>query len=599
MQRVPLLSLVILVFCICTNSFAASLQAPIDQIINKTDPQINMGMVVVDLSTGETLYTKNAKKTFTPASNMKLFSEAAALILFGPGYTFQTKLSTDATSLNNGILNGSLFLHLSGDPSFTQKDLSNLFSKLPDWGIKEITGNFIIVSNNRNIKPHAPGVNPKDLDHSYGAPTTPVVLDENRVTITVNPSATPEKHALVEYSSGKNIFILDNQIKTKTKGHCGVGAKITKKNHLLLQGCIRKNSQAIQIVIPISKPLNYAKSIIKSQLKSMDIKLDGKVILGKSAKPNLLIAKHSSKPITQLMANTLKYSDNLYADSLFLHTAEKINGAPANWQQAEAVIKKFLEQQTKINLQNAVLIDGSGLSIHDLVTPEQTIGLLKYIHNRFPLAYEYITALPIAGQDGTLFKRFRKPTQKGLLRAKTGSLTGVMSLSGYLYTSNAHTLAFTIYINTKRGTKPSVSGKYLSMVDSLCAFLLQQKPENKFINSIESYNKQHIAFQEKPSKTERDKYAYAKWRNIERILKNNLNTGAETILFRNDNILIIDNNKDTNKVWSALQEARKKYSFSVGLKTKTSTNNNIPVLLWIDNKSKDNKRVWYIQEAAG
>ncbi|MDF1758523.1 MAG: D-alanyl-D-alanine carboxypeptidase/D-alanyl-D-alanine-endopeptidase [Legionellaceae bacterium] len=596
MKRTQLILAVVLV--LCSNVFAGSLQEPINNIINKVDPQINMGMMVEDLNTGEILYKRNANKTFTPASNMKLFSEAAALIYLGPGYTFQTSLSTDATSLKDGVLNGSIFLVLSGDPSFNHKDLKNLISQLPGWGIKKITGNFVIVSNNSKIKPHAPGVDPKDFTHSYGAPITPIMLDENRVTVTVNPSS-HGKNAIIEYSSLDNSFTLDNKVITKTKGRCGVSAKITKKNNLRLRGCVRENSQAIQLEIPISNPMNYAKEVVRHRLDRVDIKLDGKVRLGELSKPTLLLAKHSSKPITQLMANTLKFSDNLYADGLFLHAANKINGSPLNWQQAEPVIKKFLHQQTGVNLENAVLVDGAGLSLHDLLTPQQTMSLLKYIHARFPLAYEYITALPIAGQDGTLSKRFRKPTQKGLLRAKTGRLTGVISLSGYLYTSNAHTLAFTIYINTRPGTKPSVSGKYLNMVDSLCNFLLTQKPDNTFISATKSPH-EHVAFQQNPSKTERVESSYAKWRGIERTLKHSLKSQSASVLFRNDSILIIDNNVNAKNVWDILKPIQKKKHFSIGLKTANPPAlQDIPVLLWLDKNPIDGKRVWYLQESVG
>src|SRR3990167_1274599 len=109
---------------------ANSLQQPIDQIINKIDPNINMGMMVVDLSTGETLYQRHSDQIFTPASNLKLFSDAAALLALGPDYRFQSKLSTDASSLQQGVLKGSLYLYLPGDPSFTHAHLDILFEQL-------------------------------------------------------------------------------------------------------------------------------------------------------------------------------------------------------------------------------------------------------------------------------------------------------------------------------------------------------------------------------------------------------------------------------------------------------------------------------------
>ena len=595
-KRISLVIAVSVLFIV--NVYAAPISESINQIINKVDPDINMGMMVVDLNTGKTLYQRNANKEFTPASNMKLFSEAAALILFGPGYNFKTTLSTDAKTLDNGVLDGSVYLHLSGDPSFSEKDLSTLFAELPDWGIKKIKGNFVIVSANSQIKPHAPGTDPKDFTHSYGAPITPLILDENRVTVTVNPNEAGHL-ALIEYNTLDDSFIIDNKVKTVTKGRCGVSAKITQANHLQLRGCVKKNSQALQLEIPITNPMRYATEVVRHKLAKMGVKLEGKVALENTAKKTMLLATHNSKPITQLMANTLKHSDNLYADSLFLHTAERLNEDTHSWQKAEAAVKGFLQKQTGINMQKSVLIDGSGLSSHDLLTPQQTVSLLKYIHSHFPLAYEYITALPIAGQDGTLLKRFRKPTQRGFLRAKTGTLTGVLSLSGYLYTANGHTLAFAIYINTRPGTDPKVSGRYLNMVDSLCGYLLRQKPDGLAANNV---NLQHpyVAFQQKPSKADRARSVYAKWRGIERTLKQHLKAQSVTVFFRNNKIMIVDKNSNVDKVWLALQEVAKKYSFSVGIRGRDIQGmQNKPVLIWQDNNAKQNQRTWYLQEVVG
>ena len=589
------ISLVFLLAISCNVVMSATpVESSINGIIRKVDPDINMGMMVVDLSTGKTLYQRNSEKNFTPASNMKLFSEAAALMLLGPGYNFRTTLSTDARTLKDGVLDGSIYLHFVGDPSFTEKDLGEMFSELPNWGIKKITGNFVIVSSNSKIKPHAPGTDPKDYTHGYGAPVTPLMLDENRVSVTVNPGITGGL-AEVEYDRLENSFVLDNKVKTVGKGRCGISAKVTRANHLLVRGCIHKNSQAIQMVIPIINPLSYAKAVIKNRLTRLGIQLTGKVTMSDSLKPGLFLAAHSSKPITQLMANTLKRSDNLYADSLFLHTAQNINSSAQSWQKSEKAVKSFLQKQTGINMQKAVLIDGSGLSSHDLVTPSQTISLLRYIHSHFPLAYEYITALPIAGQDGTLWRRFRKPTQRGYLRAKTGTLTGVISLSGFLYTANSHTLAFTIYINKRRGTKPNVSGRYMSMVDTLCSYLLSIKPEGQAANVYGNHS--FIAYQQKPSRDDRARSVYAKWRGIERLLKQQLQTQEVALLFRNNKILIVDKSNNANKVWQALQEVSKKYSFAVGVRGKDMQGmNNKPLLLWQDKTLKNNERTWYLQE---
>ena len=263
-------------------------------------------------------------------------------------------------------------------------------------------------------------------------------------------------------------------------------------------------------------------------------------------------------------------------------------------------MKNFLQQQTGISLQSAVLTDGSGLSRHDLLTAQQTVDLLRFLHDRFPLAYEYIAALPIAGTDGTLRRRFRKPSQQGLLRAKTGTMTGVLSLSGYLYTANSHTLAFAIFINKTPGTKPSVSGRYRSLIDTLCEFFLRQKPDNHQIARSQS-PQPRVAFQQQPTHADKQRTKYARWRQLESAVKRSLQGQAVTVLFRGDHLVLEDNGADINKVWSILQSLSKTHSFTVALHSSStpSGNKRNPLLLWVK-IAKTNAQVtrtWTLRES--
>lgn len=580
---------------------ATSLQRPIDHIINQVDPNINMGIEVVDLNTGEMLYQRNAKHTFIPASNMKLFSDAAALLALGPDYRFVSQLSTDATSLEQGTLKGSLYINLPGDPSFTHVHLNHLFAQLTNWGVNRIQGNVILISGRSSINAHAPGVVARDLTYSYGAPVSPVILDENRLTVIVNPAYRVGEPAIVEYKAPTNSIPIINQVKTaKTPAGCGISFNLDQENQLTVRGCIAVDQSSIIQRIPIHNPLKYAQQVIKVQLANRHIALDGQILLGKGTGASLLLASHASKPITQLMADTLKPSDNLYADSLFLQAATKLKGGTVDWAQAQSAVKQFLQQQTGVNLQNAILTDGSGLSRLDLLTPNQTVTLLRYLHDRFPLAYEYIAALPIAGQDGTLQRRLRKPTQQGLVRAKTGSMTGIMSLSGYLYTANAHTLAFAIYINTRPGTSPSISGRYRTLVDTLCDFLLQQKPDNRRYADTPNAHAR-VAYQQQPTHTDKQRRRQAKWRGLELALKHALKDQPISILFRHEQLVLVDHGANATNVWNILQNLHKKYSFAVALHSKSSpaTGKQQPSLLWINNLGQDNLRTWTLREMVG
>lgn len=581
----------------------SSIASGADRIIDQVDPKLNIGIDVVDVTTGVTLYQRNQNKLFIPASNMKLFSDAAALMILGPDYRFRNQLSMGDAELANGKLQGDLYLKLPGDPSFNRTRLAELLASLKSWGITHIHGNVIIDSDHAPVNPYAPGWVARDLTYSYGAPLAPLMIDANRMLVTVNPADRPGEKAVVEVDGDNGSIAIDNQVTTKPRGNrCGVSLALKDNNELNVRGCVTIGQWAIQEKMAIRNPMIYAQRLIKQLLIDEGITLDGQVTLGKMPAGTFVLATDTSKPIAQLMADTLKPSDNLYADSLFLHAAAKLNnGVPANWDQAQKLVKNFLQNQTGISLDNAVLRDGSGLSRNDELTSAQTVSLLRFLFEKFPLTYEYIAALPISGRDGTLQRRFKRPGQQDLVRAKTGTMTGIVSLSGYLYTSNAHTLAFAIFINNVPGTKPSVSGRYRYVVDALCTYFLQQKPGNNAWSKI--FSTQHrIQYQQMPAQAELQRSRIARWRQLEMVVKNAVQGKSVAVIFRGNELLLRDNQPDVSSVYNALRNLRSKYRFAVALEsTEKVTVDGNPLVLWsrIFPVEPHAKRVWVIHEATG
>ncbi|TAL60321.1 MAG: D-alanyl-D-alanine carboxypeptidase/D-alanyl-D-alanine-endopeptidase [Legionella sp.] len=579
-------------------SFAASMQTAIDQLINRLNPRVNLGMVVYDLSSGETLYKRNAGRLFIPASNMKLFSEAAAIMALGPDYRFKNQLSTNANQLQNGVLKGNLYLHLSGDPSFSRDDLSTLISSLKKWNITAIEGAVVIDSTLAQVPAYPPGWMTADLSYSYGAPIAPLMLDANRLTVTVNPANQAGAPAIVEVDDGGGAIVLNNQATTKANAKgCGVGFSLDAENHLTVRGCVGVGQWAVQQRMAIKNPLMYAQGMIKSELAKANIQFNGQVQLGNAPAGAMLLGTQYSRQLSQLMADTLKPSDNLYADSLYLHAASKIKGARVNWNDAQPVVKNFLHQQTGIDFNNAVFTDGSGLSRYNLISPEQTISLLKFLYQRFPLSYEYISALPISGRDGTLQKRFRVPLEQGFVRAKTGTMTGMNSLSGYLYSNNGHTLAFAMFINRLPGKS---AGPGRPLLDALCSFLLKQSPSSSRLARVFAPHGR-VNFQLSPTQGELQRGHQARWRRLESGVRQALRGQSVNVVYRNNELIVTDNQSDANRVWSALRSLNKKYPFAVAL---SSANLSIspstkPMMMWIQGGSEpqQGQRTWIIREA--
>lgn len=590
-----------LIWALMSSLSIASIQSGADKLINQIDPTMNIGVQVVDLTTGATLYQRNQNRSFIPASNMKLFSDAAAIMVLGPDYRFENQLSTNASVLQEGALKGSLYLHLSGDPSFSNARLATLLAGLKAWQINTIQGNVYIDSSHANVSNYPPGWMESDFVYSYAAPSAPLMIDTNRVTVTVNPADRADELAIVETDDASGSIQIDNQVKTKASAeHCGVDFRMDEENHLKVSGCVGVGQWAVVQRMAIRNPLMYIQSLIKRQLSEANIGFEGKILLGKAPSGSLLITSETSKPIAQLMADTLKPSDNLYADSLFLHAAEKITGKPVNWDEAQKAVTTFLQEQTGIDLTSAVLTDGSGLSRDDRLTPFQTVSLLQFLYDRFPLSYEYISALPVSGRDGTLQRRFKKPNQQDMVRAKTGTMTGVVSLSGYLYTVNQHTLAFAIFVNNRPGTSPAISGRYRWLVDALCNYFLQQKPGANILARVFGPHNR-IQFQQNPTQADLQHGRQAKWRRLENAVKQAVKGQAVTVLYRSNELVLKDNQPDANAVLQALQIVRKKYPFAVAVTSASmpETTGEKPVVLWTQsiNSQGPAQRIWIIRES--
>ncbi|MDP3560313.1 MAG: D-alanyl-D-alanine carboxypeptidase/D-alanyl-D-alanine-endopeptidase [Legionellaceae bacterium] len=575
----------------------ANIAAGANALLNHIDPNMPIGISVYDLTTGNILYRKNAQELFTPASNMKLFSDASALMALGPDYHFLNQLSTNSARIEHGTLEGNLYLTLSGDPSFSHQRLQKLFASLSTWHIQRIHGNIIIDSTHANVTPSAPGWDPHDSIYSYGAPLGPVMVDANRLNITVNPGNQNNTPAVIEVHDPSHTITVDNAVRTQQSDRCGVSFSLDKNNHLTARGCIRPGQWAIQQGMAIHNPLLYAQGVIRQTLSQEHITLEGSILLGNTPKGALLVANDHSKSIAHLLADTLKPSDNLYADSLFLHAAAKLNGSPVNWDKAQPIIKQFLQQQTGIDMRNAVLVDGSGLSRFDRVTPSQTVDLLRFLHDKFPLAYEYIAALPVSGRDGTLAKRLKKEQEQDLVRAKTGTLTGVSSLSGYLYTSNGHTLTFAIFLNRGHTKKAKYLGPYSPVLDALCAYFLKQTPHSAIWSGIFPA-RSRLSYQAHQTQAQLQRQAQARWRQLEITLKQGLKDQNITILYRGKELVIEDHQTDPSLVLHALEKIAQKQSFAALLRSSTQPNRSgeKPIIVW-DNSISQGKREWIIREA--
>lgn len=475
----------LLLCCVVASvSFAAPtsvIKKNIDTIINQFDKHINIGIEVRDITTGQTVYARNANRYYVPASSLKLFADAAALIYLGPDFHFKTQLSTNATDIQSGRLMGDLFVEFSGAPDLTHEAIAGMIQQLKVLGIKSIAKKVVLVGANYTKEAYGPGWMIEDVQLGYGAPISPFFLDRNITTLRINPAPKLNKAALIDIDDKSGHIVVINQVETvKEPKFCELQYEMDKHNQLTVSGCVGLGTVAKEEEIAIFNPALYSMNVVKKLFSEERIPVLGGFSLGKRPPHAKTLTVNYSKALDELLKDTLKPSNNAYADSVFLKIGEQFYKGRATWKNASKAVKFIIQKYAGVNIKRAGIYDGSGLSRYNLVTPHQMAGLLTYLYQAFPISYEFISALPIAGRDGTLRRRFLVSEQLGKVRAKTGSMRGVVSLAGFLPSKNHHILAFSMLINGIPGNSTRSLYRYRVLEDKLCDYLLKTELTNKW-----------------------------------------------------------------------------------------------------------------------
>ena len=457
----------------------ADLQARIEQIVRQ--PALEPGIFavkIVSLDTGDVIFEQSANKFVRPASNMKLYTVAAALDRLTPDYHFITSVYAKEKA-DKGTIKGDLIIYGRGDPSFAArfnngdyfKGINDLAERIVAAGVKRVKGDLVGDESYFNGAPLGSGWEWEDLTWAYGAQVSALTVNDNAIDLTVKPGEKVGAPVLITSGPPATFMTVANRATTSARGsksnlqiYRGLGA-----NTLEIAGSVPlgDNGWTGSVAIPDSA-LAFV-TMLKDSLMKRGVKIDGRVRTidgrsGASIVPNPSIVSApatnvSSRPMpfeiaslqspafNVIAANTLKPSQNLYTE-IILRTIGKITSTNPNQTNEDAgliVVRDFL-RQAAARESDLALNDGSGLSRNDMITANATVQLLTFMSKHKYFA-QFRDALPIAGVDGTLRTRMRGTPAEGNLRAKTGSLSSVASLSGYVTTAAGEHLVFSMMLN--------------------------------------------------------------------------------------------------------------------------------------------------------
>ncbi|MFN3429329.1 MAG: D-alanyl-D-alanine carboxypeptidase/D-alanyl-D-alanine-endopeptidase [Candidatus Sericytochromatia bacterium] len=429
----------------------ASIAQSAEAVLARLAPaESHVGVSVVDVATGETLYEREARKLFAPASLAKLATSAAALSYLGASKRFTTKLLIDG-SASGGIVRGHLYLKGEGDPTLTVADLDALASTLKSQGIKTITGDVAAdASYFQPEGPGAPGWPWDDLDETYGAPASALTLSGNVGTVTVAPGA-PGQAARVTMRPMAGYLDLTNRATTAAAGAAATLALTAQrlspwKETWTLTGQVPAGGGPVELGRSVADPARFAAVAMKEALVRQGIAVHGTVRLATAPGAARAVAAHASAPLAELVYTMNKESSNLIAETLLLHLGVRGQGGPGTRDKGLRTLRAFLERNGW-EAGTYRLEDGAGLSTYDALMPCQLTALLRAMPAEALSYPAYLISLPVAGVDGTLSTRFSDPAVRGRLRAKTGTRSSVSGLAGYLVTDSGRTVAvaFMVY----------------------------------------------------------------------------------------------------------------------------------------------------------
>ncbi|MEE9167664.1 MAG: D-alanyl-D-alanine carboxypeptidase/D-alanyl-D-alanine-endopeptidase, partial [Candidatus Neomarinimicrobiota bacterium] len=453
-----------------TGTQTSGLSDRIEEAVGEVDSNVNLGIKVVSVMTGEVIYEDNANHLFTPASNVKLFTAAAALHILGPSYRFHTRMYTDSTRTGD-VLEGNLYLVGSGDPDFSQADLEEMVDDVLDLGIRQIRGDIIVDNTAFDSDPWGPGWMWDEGPWWYFAPVDAMTFNDNCVTITVSPGDQNGDSAVVTLDPPTD-YVQVRVAAVTAERDSVAGLEVnrrwkTKENIVDITGEIHTDEEARSFVLSVERPALYAGSILRDLLKKAGIEFRGGISQDTLSSDTLLVTTFTSRPLSLSIRNFLKISDNLTGELLIKKMGSVTHDAAGSWGNGLMTVKTFMQDEVGIDTTKLTQADGSGVSRYNLVSASHIVQLLLWVNGNFQISPEFFSALPIGRTDGTLRNRMLTVGTQATARAKTGTLKGVSSLSGYLTSEDNEMLAFSILMNGYVGT----TAPYRKLQDRIVSIL--------------------------------------------------------------------------------------------------------------------------------
>ena len=404
-----------------------------------------IGVQVVSLQTGQTLYAHNPTKKFIPASAMKLVTMAAALHYLGPSHRFETRLLIDGPIVD-GVAKGNLYLQGSGDPALADGDLEEITVALARAGIRAIEGNLILDDSFFDDQLRGPASYDNIL--KKGLPIQSALsYNFNIVEVTATPADSAGTRATL-FDGGYGYFEVLNRVTTAGRGRPWLRVrKSGGRDRVVVSGRVIAGDEERRGGFVAPNPSRYLASAFVGKLRDHGVSFRGQVEKGLANDPGLRsLYVHRSPPLIQVVELLGKYSNNFAAEQILKALGAYRWGAPGSFESGARALSEYL-MGLGHSSSDFRIDDGSGLSYENNLTPSIMVDVLREFYDTPELRTSFLCTLALGGVDGTLTRRYRSEEYMGRVMGKTGSLAGISSLSGVAFSPTEGPVAFSVMLN--------------------------------------------------------------------------------------------------------------------------------------------------------
>lgn len=452
------------------NVTAQSLGKRLDRILDTPPFDRQFWGVLVTDTAGRRLYARNADRLFIPASNMKLLVTAAATALLDTGFRVETSVYAGGP-IAGGVLTGDLVLYGRGDPTMSRRcyavdtmragacdadplaPLARLADQVAAAGVREVTGDLIGDGSYFEPLLRHPSWEGGDLAWWYAAPVSGLGVNDNSLDVTVSPDTIPGAPTSAGVTPAPVELVLANRSRTSD-----TAAPRTFDLHweqpgwqLVATGDVPAGARPRTEYVAVPDPNHFAASLFRALLARRGVAVRGATrsttdsTSTRAARAGPPLAIVASRPVSDWLFPILNTSQNWFAEMLVKQLG-KAFGHAGSWVEGTRVVRRWLIDSVGVDSTEVRLDDASGLSSADLVTPNALVRILRYMraHPRYAV---FAAGLPRSGAPGSLRDRFRETPLAGRIVAKTGTITTVNTLSGFIERPGRGTLVFSVLAN--------------------------------------------------------------------------------------------------------------------------------------------------------